>query len=278
MIDLHVHTNISDGTLSPEDVIARAAETGITAIAVTDHDTIEGIARAQVKGAATGIEVVPGVEVSTQWDHGILHMLGYFIDLYEPELIRALNYLKNARQERIPRIISKLRDCGVSVSEDEVYELAVGGVPGRPHVANVLVRKKYAATLQDAFDLYLKKGAPAYVDKTKLPVHEAIRVIARGGGLPVLAHPYSLRQDDPTRLEEILRNLKDFGLKGIEVYYPVHSLQQTALYLDLATRLNLGITGGTDFHGSNKPGIELGTFPDGRSLPYSLLEDLKARL
>ncbi len=140
------------------------------------------------------------------------------------------------------------------------------------------MQKKYVETLQDAFDLYLKKGAPAYVDKAKLPVSEAVSVITRGGGLPVLAHPYSLRQDDPTRLEAIVRDLKGFGLKGIEAYYPVHTPQQTALFVSVAARLDLAVTGGTDFHGSNKPGIELGTFPDGKSLPYSILEDLKARL
>jgi 3',5'-nucleoside bisphosphate phosphatase len=278
MIDLHVHTNISDGTCSPEEVIRIAAEKGIVAIAVTDHDTVAGIDRARTEGVTNRIEVVAGVEVSTQWDHGILHMLGYFIDPHDPELLRALDYLKNGRQERIPRIISKLNDCGVSISEEEVYELAVGGVPGRPHVANVLVRKQYARTLQDAFDRYLRKGAPAYVDKAKLPAQEAIRVITGGGGLPVLAHPYSLRDDDPSRLEAIVGDLKHWGLKGIEVYYPVHTQQQTDLYLSLATRLDLAVTGGTDFHGSNKPDTELGAFPDGRSLPYSLLVDLKARL
>jgi predicted metal-dependent phosphoesterase TrpH len=278
MIDLHVHSNISDGTYSPEEVIRIALEKGVTAIALTDHDTVEGVERARTEGAAAGIEVVPGVEVSTQWDHGILHMLGYFIDPHSPQLLQALDYLKNGRQERIPRIISKLKDCGVGISEDEVYDLAVGGVLGRPHVANVLVQKKYASTLQDAFDLYLKKGAPAYVEKAKLPAAEAIRVITQGGGLPVLAHPYSLREDDPARLQAIVAELKEYGLKGIEAYYPVHTDQQTAVYLNVAARLDLAATGGTDFHGSNRPEIELGAFPGGRTLPYSILEDLKARL
>jgi 3',5'-nucleoside bisphosphate phosphatase len=278
MIDLHVHTNISDGTYSPEEVILVAAEKGVTAIAITDHDSVGGVDRARNRGAAVGIEVVPGVEVSTHWDHGIMHMLGYFIDPSDSELLSTLNYLKNGRRDRIPRIVAKLKDCGIRISEDEVYELAVGGVPGRPHIANVLVQNKYVKSVQDAFDLYLKQGAPAYVNKTKLPPSEAINIIARSGGLPVLAHPYSLGEDDPTRLEAIVRELKDRGLRGIEVYYPLHKPDQIDLYLSLATDLDLAVTGGTDFHGSNKPGIELGAFPDGRTLSLSILEDLKARL
>jgi len=278
MIDLHVHTNISDGTLSPEEVVRLAAAKGIRAIAVTDHDTVSGIARAQAEGLSAGVEIVPGLEVSTQWEHGILHVLGYFMDPHDTYLIRTLDYLRQGRQERIPKIIEKLRQCSVEISEGEVYEESVGGVPGRPHVANVLVQKNYAKTLQDAFDRYLKRGAPAYVEKTKLPMYEAMRVISASGGLPVLAHPHSLNENDANRLETFVRDLQNHGLKGIEVYYSAHSAEQTELYLNLATRLSLAVTGGTDFHGSNRPGIELGRLPCGKLLPYSLLENLKNRL
>jgi predicted metal-dependent phosphoesterase TrpH len=277
MIDLHVHTTMSDGTFSPEEVALKAAANGIIAIAITDHDTVAGIASAVAEGARAGIEVVSGVEVSTQRDRGILHLLGYFIDPEHPDLLVTLEHLRNGRQERIPRIISKLWDCGVRVSEEEVYELAEGGVPGRPHVANALLRKEYVNSLQDAFDLYLKRGAPAYVDKAKLPARQALMAITKAGGLPVLAHPYSLREDDPARLEETVTELMANGLKGIEAYYPLHTPQQTELYLTLASRLNLAVTGGTDFHGSNKPGIELGVLPGGRRLPYTILENLKAK-
>lgn len=278
MIDLHVHTTMSDGTFSPEEVVRKAAETGIKAIAVTDHDTVAGVTRARAEGVTSGIEVVAGVEVSTHREHGILHILGYFVNCNDPELLCALEYLRNGRRERIPKIISKLRNCGVHVSEAEVYDSAAGGVPGRPHVATVLVRKHYVSTLQDAFDRYLRRGAPAYVDKAKLSPHRALSVITQAGGLPVLAHPYSLKEDDPNRLEKTIMDLMTNGLKGIEAYYPVHTPQQTRLYLRLASRFNLAVTGGTDFHGSNKPDIELGIFPGGDRLPYSILEDLQARL
>lgn len=276
MIDLHVHTTMSDGTLSPGEVVRHARERGLRAIAVTDHDTIAGIAPARAQGAKSDVEVIPGVEISSQWSHGILHILGYFIRPDDPDLLTCLNWLSNGRRERIPLILAKLHDNGVHITEQEIAEEAIGGVPGRPHVANVMVRKGYVSTLQDAFDRYLKKGAPAYVVKTKLEPEKAIQAIARAGGLPVLAHPYSLREEDSKKLSDIVIKLMTYGLRGIEAYYSKHTREQTDTYLAVASRLGLVVTGGSDFHGTNKPDVKMGVVPSAGPLPYRIVEDLKS--
>lgn len=277
MIDLHIHTSMSDGTSTPEEVVRLAVEANLSAIAITDHDTVAGVAEAQRCGNGTGVQVIAGVEISTQWDHGILHLLGYFVDTGHPDLLRVLNALVQAREERVPRILAKLEAQNIRLSREEVEVEIKDGVPGRPHVANAMVRKGIVGDMQEAFDRFLKRGAPAYVEKTKLPPAQAIEIVAAAGGVPVLAHPYSLRLDDPSMLEGMLRDLVSLGLKGIEAYYPEHTPEQTRLYLDLAERLDLAVTGGTDFHGANKPGITIGVIPGQPPLPYSLVEGLMAR-
>ncbi len=277
MIDLHVHTNMSDGSFSPAEVVRLAAERGIKAIAITDHDTVAGIAEAQAEGARIGVEVIAGVEISAQWDAGILHILGFFVHPDNPELLRVLEYLREGRQARVPQILSKLRDCNVHITIDEVAREAVGGVPGRPHLANIMVRKGIVSEAQEAFDLYLKKGAPAYVKKTKIPPGEALRVIKAAEGLAVLAHPYSLDEQNPDGIREIIQGFVAQGLDGIEVYYPKHTPEQTKAFEEIASEFNLVVTGGSDFHGASKPEIILGVFPGRAPLPYSILHEMKTR-
>ncbi|MEJ2715829.1 MAG: PHP domain-containing protein [Deltaproteobacteria bacterium] len=277
MIDLHVHTNYSDGTLSPRELLGCASERGLEALAVTDHDTVEGVPEALQEGKRVGVEVVPGVEISAQWERGILHVLGYFVRTDHPELIETLAYLKQEREDRNTKILARLHDLDVDISLDEVNREAGCGVPGRPHIAGVMVKKRYVATIQDAFDRYLKRGASAYIKKAKLEPIEAMQLIIRAHGLPVLAHPHSLAEEDPSRFADTVKRLADHGLQGIEVYYPKHTPDQTRTFLELARRFDLGVTGGTDFHGSNKPEIELGVVPGQGPLPYSLLSELKER-
>lgn len=277
MIDLHVHTNVSDGSFSPREVVRMAANLGMKAIALTDHDSVAGITEAQIEASAIGVEVLPGVEISTEWDTGILHLLGYFINPNDPDLLNALGYLKNGRQERIPKIISKLNDQNVHITVEEVSSEAIGGVPGRPHIANVLLKKEYVKTRQEAFDRFLKKGAPAYVEKVKLPVIKSIEVIKKAGGIPVLAHPYSLGKNHQNHLEETIQYLVSHGLKGIEVFYPEHTPEQVKIYIEIAEKFDLAVTGGTDFHGANKPEVKLGSFPSWQQVSYSIVEELKKR-
>ncbi len=277
MIDLHVHTTMSDGTVTPREVVRLASRKGLRAIAITDHDTIRALPEAQEESANAGVEVVTGVEISAEWPNGILHIIGYFVNQSDRQLLSALEYLRKHRLERIPKILSRLREQDVFISPDEIRRAARGGVPGRPHVANVLLQNGNVRTLQEAFDRYLKKGAPAYVKKAKLTPSEAIRVIVEAGGVAVIAHPYSLNSDDPASLEKIVKDLVDMGVRGIEAFYPRHTPGQTREYLDLAARLDLVATGGTDFHGSNKPTIKLGVIPGQNPLPYSILEELRQR-
>ena len=274
MIDLHVHTSMSDGTFSPQEVVRQAAAKGLRAIAITDHDTVNGVSLAQEEGRSNGVEVLSGVEISSQWHTGILHILGYFVNPLDGKLLSALEHLRQGRVERVPKIVSKLRDQDVFIRVEEVHEEAGGGVPGRPHVANVMLRQGAVRSLQEAFDLYLKKGASAYVEKVKLPPDEAIAVIVEAGGVAVIAHPYSLKVTDPISLEQTVRSLMEKGIRGIEAFYPRHTQEQTQMFLDVASRLGLVATGGTDFHGANKPTIKLGVIPGRGSLPYSILEDL----
>jgi len=278
MIDLHVHTTMSDGTFSPEEVVGQAARMGLRAIAITDHDTVAGVLPARREGLARGVEVIAGVEISSQWPTGILHVLGYFVDTDDAQLLGCLDYLKEGRVRRVPEIIAKLRQCGIDISVDDVDRAAAGGVPGRPHVAGVMVRKGVVTRLQEAFDRYLARGAPAYVRKVKVQPSEAVRVIAAAGGLPVLAHPHSLNENDRGRLSGILEELMRHGLRGIEAYCPKHTPERTRTYIELARELGLLVTGGSDFHGANKPEIELGTFPGTGRLPYSIVDDLKKGL
>jgi predicted metal-dependent phosphoesterase TrpH len=279
-IDLHAHSNMSDGTMSPSELVRHAATIGLKAIALTDHDTLDGIepATSAVKEFELDLEVVPGVEISAEYDYGILHILGFFIRSDDSELQKSLNFLRIQRQSRITKILSKLSAQNVFIREEEVRKVATGGVPGRPHLAGLMFRKGYVKTMQEAFDRYLRKGACAYVPKVKLPAFKALQLIVSAGGIPVVAHPYSLNQEDPDRFEEALLSLIDKGLQGIEAYYPKHTKDQTRMYVRLASKFDLVVTGGTDFHGANKPGVKLGEFPDRPPLPYSLLEEMKKRL
>jgi 3',5'-nucleoside bisphosphate phosphatase len=276
MIDLHVHTNLSDGTWSPEQVVRFAAQNGLRAIAITDHDTLAGVPRACEQGEKDGLEIVPGIELSTKWDKGIMHILGYWVRADHPDLLTSLDFLQQGRRERVPKILHRLDAQNIHLSQTEVDLEAQGGIPGRPHVGRVMVRKGFVSNLQEAFDMYLGKGRSAYVEKEVLAPEEAIHLLAQTAGICVLAHPYSL-EETPAELRAILDSLKRYGLRGIEAYCPKHTLEETNIFLELARSLDLAVTGGTDFHGSNKPDIQIGVFPGIGALPYSLLADVKQR-
>jgi predicted metal-dependent phosphoesterase TrpH len=273
-IDLHLHTTHSDGSLPPADVLTLAGKSGVTALAITDHDIVGGIPEAMDVGERLGIEVIPGVEISSRYGDGELHILGYFIDWKDAELNRRLATLRNSRHDRNPRIIEKLNELGLAVTYDEVRALAGTESVGRPHIARVLMSKGYVASAKEAFDRYLSEGAAAYVPRDLPAPAEAITWIRAARGVAVLAHPTWVKES-AEGLYRLCDKLKGEGLGGIEVHYSTHTAQQTAEYLNIAKRLDLLVTGGSDFHGLTKPDIEVGVGRGGLKVPEQLLGPLK---
>jgi predicted metal-dependent phosphoesterase TrpH len=277
-IDLHTHSNASDGSLPPLEVVRLAKERGLTAFALTDHDTIDGLAGAVAAGQEIGIEVIPGVEISARHVNGSgsMHILGYFLDYHSELLARRLDVLKQARKERNPQIIAKLNNHGIAITMEQVERISGGGQVGRPHIAQALYQGGFVRSLQEAFDIYLGNNGLAYVDKFRFPPEEAIAMIRDAKGVPVLAHPFTLGLHTFEALKPILQEIMALGLAGVECYYPEHSPAQEALYLSLARNLGLLITGGSDFHGDNKPEVSLGRINCQSHLTYDLVTAMKA--
>ena len=273
-IDLHLHTTHSDGSLSPTDVLRLAHKAGVTALAITDHDIVTGIPEAIAAGAELGIEIIPGVEISSRVGNSELHILGYCLQWQDQELNRRLASLRESRHSRNPQIIERLRALGLDVTYEEVRALAGTDAVGRPHIARVLMDKHYVTSAKDAFDRYLTEGRPAYVARELPSPADAIAWIRAAGGVAVLAHPTWAKVSGES-LNALLIALKAEGLGGIEVHYSSHTKRQTREYHDLAKRLDLLITGGSDFHGITKPDIEVGTGKGGLKVSEKLLDPLK---
>ncbi len=273
-IDLHLHTTHSDGSLSPTAVLQLAHTANVTALAITDHDIVTGIPEAIAAGAERGIEIIPGVEISSCMGNSELHLLGYCIDWQDSELNRRLATLRESRHTRNPQIIERLRALGLDVTYKEVRALAGTDAVGRPHIARLLMDKKYVTSAKDAFDRYLAEGRPAYVARELPNPTDAIAWIRAAGGVAVLAHP-TWAKVSGEGLNALLTTLKAEGLGGIEVHYSTHTKRQTMEYLDLAKRLDLLVTGGSDFHGITKPDIEVGMGRGGLNVSEKLLDPLK---
>ncbi|WPX08063.1 PHP domain-containing protein [Anaerocellum danielii] len=256
MIDLHTHTTFSDGTLTPQEVVRLAKERGLFAIAITDHDTTDGVKAAIEEGSRLGIKVVSGVEISADFEIE-MHILGLFIDIDSKFLQQKLKMLNKFRKERNPKIIEKLRQMGYSISMEEVEKLSSGEMIGRPHIAQVLVKKGYFLSTKEVFEKLLGFGKPAYVKKDKLKPQEAIEAIKKAGGLAILAHPHKYLYLEEGS-ENVFLELKEYGLDGLEVFHSDHSQKETSMLLEIAKKLDLAISGGSDFHGENKPEIFIG--------------------
>jgi len=276
-IDLHSHTTHSDGSATPTELISQAAAKRARAVAVTDHDTVSGLPEARAAANHFGIEFVPGVEISAEYSPGTMHILGYFIDETSVELVEKLDDLKRAREERNPRIARALRELGLDITYDEVAKLAGNLVVGRPHFARVLLNKGYVSSVQDAFDRFLKKGAPGYVEKARLSPADSIALIHNAGGAAVLAHPYQLKLPTETEVEQMIGELAELGLDGVEALYSRHSVSQRARYSEIAASHGLVVTGGSDYHGTYKPDIDIVTGLGDLEVPYELLEHLRER-
>lgn len=251
--DLHCHTNASDGLLSPVEVIYIAAQKGLSAIAITDHDTISGYSEGKRAALDCGIDLITGIEINTDWFGKEIHILGYGFDPESQDLKIRLNDIRRKRKDRIIKIVNKLNEIGLKLNTEEVASKARGISVGRPHVAQVMVDKGYARSVKDAFENYLAIGAKAYVPRYKLKPEEAINIIDKAGGIAVLAHP---------GIQDLFCEISPWmeaGLQGIEVYHPEHNKENIIRYSELARKKRLIITGGSDFHGEKvKPGIRIG--------------------
>lgn len=274
-IDLHVHTRASDGTCSGRDVVQLAKEQGLSAIAITDHDTVSGYFEAAAEGERLGLEVVPGIEISTKYDRAV-HVLGYYIDPESPSLDPVLNWIVHDRDERNRKMAELMAADGLPVSYEMMHE-KYGEVIGRPHFAALLVELGLAESVQDAFDRFVEKGQKYYQPRTILPLDRAVQIIVDAGGIPVLAHPFQYRMDDAL-LRELVEYCMGFGLKGIECRYTGYDGEMVAYLEALAKEYGLIRTGGSDFHGTNKPHIALGRGLGELNVPYEYLSELKAKI
>lgn len=273
-IDLHTHSLASDGSMSPAELVRHAKQKGLSAVAITDHDTVEGVKEALEEGKRIGIEVIPGIEISTNYKPE-MHILGYFIDKTEyVNVNKELTAIRKGREDRNKKIISKLNELDINITFDEVKKVALGDTIGRPHFARLLMEKGYVKTMQEAFDKYLGKGGLAYFRRAELEPADGIKLIKNAGGIPVLAHPVLLRMSY-TELDNLLVELKKYGLAGIEAIYSENTKEETGHLLRLAIKHELLVTGGSDFHGTYKGRIELGSGRGNLKVPYELLEKLK---
>ena len=265
--DLHLHTIFSDGTYTPEELADRARQLGLAAIALTDHDTVEGCARMTLACKKAGIEFLPATELTAELDGNELHLLGYFVDSQNPRLLAEMAEFQKVRQNRIREMVARLNQHNIPLQADAVFAIANCCSPGRPHVARALVMGGFCANLDEAFERFLKKNRPAWVPKFKISALEAIALIHQAGGLAVMAHPGLNRTDG------IIPDLVSAGLDGLECFHTKHSHSASEHYLRLAKELNLAITGGSDCHGLSKGKPLIGTV----RLPYEYVEKLKSK-
>ncbi|NLI93702.1 MAG: PHP domain-containing protein [Peptococcaceae bacterium] len=263
--DLHCHTSASDGSLSPEDTVKLAKEKGLLALAITDHDTIEGWGEADKAAKESGILLLKGIEINTDWEGKEVHILGYGMKDQDPFFLEELLAIQKKRISRIEKILKKLRELGYEISFEEVIPYAHGESIGRPHVAQAMMRNGFVSSVKEAFDRFLRIGAPAYVPRYKLTPVEAIHIIRQAGGVAVLAHPGASGE------EKHIQEWIDSGLQGLEVYHPDHTFADNIRYGMIAEKNGLIATGGSDFHGDIKPDIELGEWGVGLDIVEQII-------
>ena len=259
IIDLHLHTTYSDGRLKPAQLVRLCADRGLEVIAVSDHDSTEGLDEVyETASGLPGLTVIPAIELSTDIPGSEVHVLGYFVDRHDPELQSALTRFRDGREHRGKRMVERLAELGVEVSWERVKELSGGGAIGRPHIAQAMVEAGHVRYPKDAFDQYLGRNGPAYAERAKLTPREAVAMLRANGAVPVMAHPtYSASKsdrDEVTQLREILTELKEAGLAGMEVHYGDYTPDQVEYLAALARELDLIACGGSDYHASGNPG------------------------
>lgn len=273
IVDFHTHSTCSDGTLTPKELVNHAKKSGLSAFALTDHDSVDGIKEAKEEAERIGIEFIPGIEFSAA-ENTETHIIGLFINPENETLLKTIEKLKGSRKRRMEEICFKLRNLGMDITHDEALEIAGGNFVGRAHIAKLMVEKGYCETIKECFEKYIGLGKPAYAEKNELSAVEAVKAIRAAGGLAFLAHlnqtGYSLEQ-----LEELLLKLKSAGLNGIEGYYPEYTAEQISDYRALAEKLSLCFSGGSDYHAAMKPHIQIGVGTGDLSIPYFVLQNMK---
>ena len=276
LIDLHTHSNYSDGTLSPRRLVDAAADAGLTAIALTDHDTVDGILEAMDAGWRYNVEVVPGIELSTSMEgYPVIHILGYYIDANHSGLKKSLSIQALGRRAVHESYLKRLADFGFHMTHEEVLKYCPNGHIGRVHYARVMQEKGYVDSFQQAFEEYLSAGMPIYLEKETMSPERAIQLIHDAGGVSFLAHPLQLKLDK-LEMNTLLEKLKGAGLNGIEAYYSEHSTIQQEWLLLLASKHELLVSGGSDYHADMKPHIQIGSGIGGKlKVPYHLLDAIK---
>ncbi|MDR0562212.1 MAG: PHP domain-containing protein [Spirochaetaceae bacterium] len=271
MIDLHTHSTASDGSLSPATLISRAHQQGLTAIALTDHDTIAGLEEAEAEARSRGIGFIPGIEIEITWEPGEFHLLGLGILRPSPQFSEAITELVRLREARNREIIRKMQEAGMPVCYEDILGFSAGPCIGRPHFAALMVSRRIVKNREQAFDQYLGKGRPFYVPKEGLEFLRAVDIIKDSGGIAVLAHPMSL-YIAWGRLPELIKDLRDQGLDGIEAWHPTAKVHSCKRLEALGKSLGLLITAGSDFHGESRPDRKLGITAGNRKIEAALLE------
>lgn len=273
-IDLHIHTSESDGTLTPTEVVEMAGKKGLVAIAVTDHDTADGVAEALRAGAEVGVEVIPGIEISVDYLGCGVHILGYFIDPDSEALEELLDWVLSERERRNGEIAAAMAADGLPVSMEYLHEKFPQAIIGRPHFAQCLVEAGLVDSVAEGFQKYLSPGGRYYRRRQYIPIQRAFEVIHRSGGKAVFAHPFQYGFSHEELLE-LVRLLKSLGVVGIECIYSGYARSQVEYLKGIAADFDLCVTGGSDFHGGGKPHIAMGSGTGGMEVPYRLLEELK---
>lgn len=274
-VDLHTHSTASDGTDSPTELVVAALEIGLTALALTDHDTVEGVAEARQAAQGSGLELIPGTELSLGFDHGGMHLVVLWLEPDQGPLQDRLGGLQSGRDERNREIVERLRHLEMPIEMDEVLAEAGAGSVGRPHIAAVMMAKGYVPDIRTAFDLWLAAGRPAYVGRERLGPEEAITLARESGAVPVLAHPHTLGIHRADEMSRLLSRLSAAGLVGLEAEYSLYRRHEREGYADLARRFGLVPSGGSDYHGHYKPGLHLGTGYGDLRVDPSVVESLR---
>jgi 3',5'-nucleoside bisphosphate phosphatase len=273
MIDLHCHTTASDGIFTPKDLVKKACYEKIRTIAIADHDTVDGVDEAVAEGKKCGLHVIPAIEFSIDYPHGDFHLLGYYPDCHDEGFLSGIAKIRESRERRIPKIVERLRAAGLDITESEVIDESGGGSLGKPHVARVLVRRKFASSIEDAFDRFLGPGKAGDVPKEKVTAVQGLQMIIAAEGIPVCAHPVSLELSD-SDLAALFGKYIPLGLAGLECFSNMHTDDQVTRYCAIADSLSLLITGGSDFHGDKNETI--GYYGGKRIVPSICAENLES--